>query len=287
MTAHAITAKRTLRYIFVAALVLAIGVSAWLMSRPEPTLVETVAVTSGSVRASVSNTRAGTLKACRRARLAPAISGQIVSLPVKEGDRVAVDQVLLELWSEDQQAQVAVAEHEIDAARARADQACAVAEVAQREADRIDTLGAKNAASEEQMDLSQSDARAKAAACRAARGSIDVNSKRLDTATAILARTVLRAPFEGIVAEVNGEVGEIVTPSPVGIPTPPAIDLIDTTCLYVLAPIDEIDAPAVATGMRAMVGLDAFPDQVFRASCGALRRMCRRLKSRHALSMSR
>jgi HlyD family secretion protein len=67
------------------------------------------------------------------------------------------------------------------------------------------------------------------------------------------------------VAEVNGELGEIVTPSPVGIPTLPVIDLIDFGCIYVLAPIDEVDAPSVKVGLPARITLDAFPNHPFDA----------------------
>jgi len=79
----------------------------------------------------------------------------------------------------------------------------------------------------------------------------------------LLDRTQLTAPFAGIVAEINGEVGEFVTPSPVGIPTPPAVDLVDIHCLYVSAPIDEVDAPAIRVGMLAKISLDAFAKQIF------------------------
>jgi HlyD family secretion protein len=92
----------------------------------------------------------------------------------------------------------------------------------------------------------------------------------LQVAEAALARTRLMAPFAGTVAEVNGELGEFVTPSPVGIPTPPAIDLIDTSCLYVLAPIDEVDAPEIRAGMPARILLDAFGKEHFE---GAVRRV--------------
>ena len=60
--------------------------------RPQPIAVAVKAVIRGIVEASVSNTRAGTVKACRRARLAPAIGGQIAKLAVKEGDRVSTGQ---------------------------------------------------------------------------------------------------------------------------------------------------------------------------------------------------
>jgi HlyD family secretion protein len=67
------------------------------------------------------------------------------------------------------------------------------------------------------------------------------------------------------VAEINGEIGEFVTPSPVGIPTPPAVDVVDTSCIYITAPIDEVDAPRVREGMPARVTLDAFRDRSFKA----------------------
>jgi len=51
----------------------------------------------------------------------------------------------------------------------------------------------------------------------------------------------------------------------VGIPTPPAVDVVDTSCIYITAPIDEVDAPRVREGMPARVTLDAFRDRSFPA----------------------
>jgi len=45
--------------------------------------------------------------------------------------------------------------------------------------------------------------------------------------------------------------------------TLPAIDLIDYTCLYVSAPIDEVDAPQVRAQMPARISLDAFSGKLF------------------------
>ncbi|MCK4727496.1 MAG: efflux RND transporter periplasmic adaptor subunit, partial [Desulfobacterales bacterium] len=82
-------------------------------------------------------------------------------------------------------------------------------------------------------------------------------------ARANLARTRLTAPFDGVIAEINGELNEYLTPSPPGIATPPAVDLIDNACFYITAPIDEVDAPEIVSGMRARVSLDAFGDRRF------------------------
>jgi len=90
-----------------------------------------------------------------------------------------------------------------------------------------------------------------------------VQAARLGVAQANLAKTRLTAPFDGVVAEVSGQLSEYVTPSPPGIPTPPAVDLIDDSCYYISAPIDEVDAPKVRIGAEARVSLDAFGDLSF------------------------
>jgi HlyD family secretion protein len=241
---------------------LAIGV---LTTRPDPIAVETATVSRGPVAETVTNTRAGTIKACQRARLAPPSGGQIARLPVKKGDRVQPGQVLLELWNDDIRASLSLAERDAVAAHARAEEACVAATVAQRESDRLSKLLTQNLIAIDTADKAKGDADSRAAACRATTQNIKVAEARVEQAKASMERTLLRAPFAGVVAEINGELGEFVTPSPVGIPTPPAVDVVDTSCIYVTAPIDEVDAPRIREGMPARVSLDAFRDRTFAA----------------------
>lgn len=227
--------------------------------RPRTIEVEAYTLTEGEVQSTVSNTRVGTVKACRRAYLAPATGGQVAELHVKEGDRVKQNQVLLEVWNKDLKAQVELQKAEIEAKRASANQACELAAGAEREAKRLARLQRHNQyVSEEQVDKAATDARAQRAFCHASRAAIQVSEDSLAVAAAAVERTLVKAPFDGTVAEVNAELGEFVTPSPPGIPTLPAIDLLDISCLYVSAPIDEVDAPQIKTGMKACVSLDAF-----------------------------
>lgn len=246
--------------ITIAAVITALVV--WL-SREKPVAVIVKAVDVGVVQETVTNTRAGTIEACRRAGISPSIGGQISSLPVKEGELVKKGQVLMELWNENFMAQYELAKSEVKAATAMAKQTCVRAEVAKRESERQDKLKKKNLSSEEAVDRADGEARAQKAACNAARATSEVSKARLTVIQAELDRTRLIAPFSGVVAEVNGEVGEFVTPSPVGIPTPPAVDLMDISCLYVSAPIDEVDAPRIRVNMKVNISLDAFPGEVF------------------------
>lgn len=241
----------------------------WLQ-RPKPVAVELTTVEVGEVERTVTNTRAGTLQACRRAKLSPSFGGQIANLPVHEGDQVKKGQVLFEIWNDDLQAQVELARSEKLATQARAKEACIQADVAKREAKRLTQLRKQKLASEESTDQAIGLAKARRASCDAAKATIEVSESKLAVAIAALERTRLIAPFDGTIAEVNGELGEYVTPSPIGIPTPPAIDLIDASCLYVTAPIDEVDAPEIKAGMTARISLDAFGKEYFK---GKVRRV--------------
>ncbi len=259
-----------MRKLFITVAVIAlIAAAAWYWTRPQPVLVTIETVALGNVEATVANTRAGTIKACQRAKLSPPAGGQVSILPVREGDRVEAGDVLLELWNEDLRAQVRLAENQRTAANAHRQQVCLNADMAQRETERLAPLRAKNLISAEKADKTATEAHVAAAACRAAEANAKVSDGQVAVARAALARTILRAPFTGIVAELNGEIGEIVTPSSPGIPTPPAVDLIDCSCVYVSAPIDEVDAPDIRIGMRTRISMDAFPDA---AQIGLVRR---------------
>jgi HlyD family secretion protein len=247
-------------------LIIIAGITAGLVlwsQRDKPVAVIVADVEVGEVERTVTNTRAGTLNACRRARLSPSIGGQIANLPVREGETVKQGQVLFEIWNDDVLAQIKLAQSELSSSRALRDQACIQADIADRESRRLKELLAQRLASTESAEKADGLARAQRAACDAASANMDIASAKIDVTRAALARTRLVAPFDGTIAEVNGELGEYVTPSPVGIPTPPAIDLIDTSCLYIGAPIDEVDAPAIRAGMNARISLDAFAKTFF------------------------
>ena len=205
-----------------------------------------------NVEQSVSNTRAGTIDACRRSKMSPAMGGQIAVIVVKEGDMVEKGQVLLELWNKETKARV-------KAAQRSAEQTCIISAKAQRDAERSTELFSKGSTSDEAKEAALTNAEAEAAACNSAKAQVEVNQASLE-------RTQVIAPFGGIVAEIEGELGEYVTPSPVGVATKPTLDLIDNTCIYIKAPIDEIDAPEVIAGLKARITMDAFGQKEFPAT---------------------
>ena len=233
------------------------------VNRTKPPEVVLLSVERGMVEATVSNNRAGTVKACRRAKMSPPAGGQISKLKVKKGERVVAGQILLELWHKDLHAQEELALEQSKTATSRVKEICSMAEVAQRDAERSVQLKAQGFISSQVLDKSLTDAKARQASCDAAKGEVLQSGARIDVARAGLDRMILRAPFSGVVADISGELGEYATPSPPGILTLPAIDLIDDSCMFVSAPIDEVDAAVVKVGQLGRITLDAIKGKKF------------------------
>jgi len=259
--------ERVKNKLFLGAAILASVAGAWFMffSEEPPISVSLVSVTRGNVDLTVSNTRAGSVKACQRSRLSLPIGGQIAELLVTEGDYVKKNQILIRLWNKDQQARFSNATAQQAMARLAVEESCGLAELNKRENSRLQSLEKQHLVSVERLDTSNTQVRISAASCRKARASVDSFTANKQLQAAILEKTELTAPFSGVIAEINGEVGEYITPSPSGVATPPAVDLIADDCLYISAPVDEVEASQIKVGMAATVTLDAFRDESFRA----------------------
>ncbi len=252
-----------MKKLLISAAVVVAVVAAFILRPAKPIEVRMAKTSQGLVEALVSNTRSGTIKACQRSRLSLALGGQVNHLYVDQGDKVESGTLLLELWNDDLKAALEQSNAQVRMAELNKASACRQAQADQREVKRQRELFNKNLSSPEQLDRTETSAEITRLSCQQNEAQVQNAKANVAVQQARLAQTQLRAPFAGIVAEVNGEVGEYATPSPPGVATPPAIDLIDDRCLYVRAPIDEVDASVIRVGMAARVALDAFRDQAF------------------------
>lgn len=255
--------RRLMRWMVALLVVAGIAFLVWQKSRAKPIEVMVKPVVRGVIEKTVANTRAGTVKACRRAKLSPSIGGQISYLPIREGDQVKAGTLLLEIWNADLKAQLVLSEREVVFAEAQANAVCFSAEQANLDAKRSEQLFRRQVDSKEQTDRAISQARSSQAQCEASKASVQMGLARVNVARANLSRTRLLAPFDGVVAKIEGELNEYVTPSPIGVQTPPTVDLIENNCYYVSAPIDEVDAAEVRVGMDSRISLDAFRGRHF------------------------
>ena len=230
-------------------------------------------------------------------RLAFEAQGRIASIAVDEGDTVHAGDVLARLDDRLARARVGAAKaavaqaaaryalarrgprHEdIDAARAEADAATALAAhrgVEQTRTEQLGKVGAVASASVDADDMAAHVAAAQATAATArfqslakgtrgeqveeAAAAIALAQADLDAAIVALDQTVLRAPTDGMILRRTAEVGALVTlmaPSPV-------VTLADLGQLEVRAELDEADVASIAVGQTAYATADAYPDRKF------------------------
>jgi multidrug efflux pump subunit AcrA (membrane-fusion protein) len=185
------------RLAVVAALVALVVILRFTVFAPDPLVVRVVAAEKGLVEETITNSRAGTVKARRRAKLAPETGGRVVALPHRRGSRVRKGEVLLRIDDSIQQAQLRVAEGDLATARAQRDQACLAAERAERERDISAWPG--RIVSTDLLDQTASQARERRAACRARAG------QRASPRSLARPRSRRRSswPFDGIVRHLH------------------------------------------------------------------------------------
>jgi len=242
--------------------------------------------------------------------------GKLKRVYINEGDHVTKNQLLAELENSEQsalmvQAKAVVALREAalkrlkNGARAEERQAAAAA-LAQSEADlkwrrlelaRRESLHNQQAViSQQELDLARAQYDGSVASRDRAKASFDeiTNGARpediaiaqaqldqakgeLDHAIALLEKTQIRSPVDGVVLKRELREGESVTTlNPL-----PLARLGDLTQLFVRAEIDELDITHIAVGQRATVSSDAFGEKTF---SGQVVQLSKRMGQRQARS---
>jgi HlyD family secretion protein len=225
---------------------------------PEPIPVQTTTVSRGIIDSTVTNSKAGTIRARQRAHLSTEIGGRVVEITHREGGVVTQGELLILLNDSSLRAQETQALEAIRAADARYQEMCITSDKARREYDRKRKLAAQNIVSEDMLDQLLHVYQAAKAGCEAADADRQkVRASRAGVA-ADLDKVSIYAPFAGVIAEVNAEVGEWVTPSSAGI-----VDLINRESLYISAPMDEIDSGRIRLSFPVRVTVDSRPDETF------------------------
>lgn len=230
-------------------------------------------------------------------RVSAQVGGTLERVLVDEGDSVTAGQVLAELMNDDYRARVASAEAELSAREADArrvengarieERREAQADVHQADADlaharadhaRATELFDEKVISRAEMDvaeqrlrvasarldsLQQRHARLDASAREEDRAlaSADVRRARakLDEARALLAKTIVRSPIDGIVLRRHARVGESVSTQF----DSPIVTVADRSSVRVRMDVDETDVARIRAGQPAYVTADAFGSRRF------------------------
>lgn len=246
---------RTVAIVVVVVALAVLAQRALFRERPIPVDVSTVTV--GPVEEVVTNSEAGTVKARSRAVLSVERAGRVASIPYREGARARAGTVLLALDPATETSRLEAARRDLESMRAAREAAQAAAVLAGQTYERVAALDRKGLASKEQLDQARSRRDAAIADLRAAAARVKSASAAVAVAKDEVAHIQIRAPFDGVVAKRNVEVGESV------IPGQPLLELVGDRQLYVSAPIDERDAGRLREGLPARMTVDAYPGVVW------------------------
>lgn len=200
-------------------------------------------------------TAAGYVVARRKAVVSAKIQGRLSQLAVDEGSYVHEGDIIARLESADYEAQVQVAQAEVQ--RAEADLA-----EQQRQLRITQGLAQSRVMSQDQLDAAASRVRLAEASLAQSKATLAVNE-------ASYQNTIIRAPFTGVVVKKMAEVGESVAPIPPGVNISTSsgaiVALADMATLEVEADVSESNVAKLHSGQPAQVSVEAFPDRTYRA----------------------
>jgi RND family efflux transporter MFP subunit len=206
-------------------------------------------------RISEKITYTGTLEAWTKINITPETGGKIAVIHVQEGDRVAKGQVLAELETESLRLQLQQAQAGVAVAEA------AYAD-ALRNKERMDRLIKENAVSEQQREKVQLAYDSSAAQLKQAQAGLNLAQHALDV-------SIMRAPFAGVVASKNADVGDVINPMMGGYGGGGAggvLTLMDFSRIKITVAASPTDAARLRKGQDVLLRIGALPGREFRGS---------------------
>lgn len=194
--------------------------------------------------------------------ISPDVSGEIVSLPVQEGDVVQKGDLLARLKPDDYRAQLKQQRAQVSQQKATLAERRADSLQARRTFDRQRKLYEKGVVPESEMEDAESAYQQAVARLQSARFQVESAEASLQDAREQLEKTRLYAPMSGTVSKLEVEVGERV----VGTRERAGTEMMTVARLDRMeleVDVNESDVINVATGDTADLEFDAYPDRTF------------------------
>ena len=209
-------------------------------------------------------TASGWIEPNRKVDVQADIMGRVTELRVVEGQPVSRGDILLRIDPTQYEASVARARGAVNEAGAREAQAQANLLQAQRQAERMEALAQReNLVSAQQVEEAQTQALVQRQLYEAARYGVAQARSALAEAENQLAKTVIRAPMDGIVTRLNVEEGETAIVGTMNNSGSLLLTIADVGSMEAVVRVDETDVPELHVGDSASVQIDAFPRQTF------------------------
>jgi HlyD family secretion protein len=230
-------------------------------SREEIILVQTDKVVKRTITQSVTAT--GTLDPEFKVVITPEVTGEIMELPVKEGQFVNKGQLLIRIKSDAYRAQVEQSEAGLRNAKATLDNNAAQFDKVTADYKRATELHDKKLASDSDLEIAKSAYLTTKANLDGAQAQISQMEAALKVQKDLLSKTTIYSTMAGTVSQLNVHLGDRVLGSGYSQGTD-VMTISDLKSMLAVVNVDENDVVLVAKGDTVRVKIDAFGDKTFK-----------------------
>lgn len=223
-------------------------------------LVQTEKVQKRSITQTVTAT--GTIDPEFKVLITPEVTGEIISLPVKEGDIVKKGQLLIKIKGDQYMAQKDRLEANLKSAEANLRMSEAELTRIELEYKRVVELHNKGLASNSELENNEANFLSTKASYESSEANVLQSKAQLREVLEILYKTTIYSPMDGIVTQLNVELAERVLGSGFSQGTN-IMTVADLSNMEAVVDVDENDVVLVSVGDTANVKVDAFGDRIF------------------------
>lgn len=192
----------------------------------------------------------------------PEVTGEIIELPVKEGDAVKKGQLLIRIKGDQYVAQKERVEANLQSAKANLRMREAELTKVELDYNRVKELHGKGLASDSELESSRSNYLSTKASYQAAEANVEQSQASLKEVMDQIFKTTIRSPMDGVVTKLNVELGERVFGAGFSMGTD-IMTISDLSNIEAVVDVDENDVVLVSIGDTAKIQVDAFKDQEF------------------------
>ena len=208
-------------------------------------------------------TATGTINPEFKVIITPEVTGEIMKLPVDEGDKVKKGTLLIRIQAKTYTAQKERADAVLQSSKATLSMRKAELNKVKAAYDRVKELQAKGLASNSELETAESNYLSSKALYEAQESAVLQSRASVKEADDRLSKTLIYAPMDGTISQLNVELGERVLGSGftqgTNIMTVSNLNNMEAT-----VEVDENDVVLISVGDTTRIEIDAFGDRIFK-----------------------
>ncbi len=254
--------KKIIIFTILGVLVLALVLMALLGGNKEEIIqVQTEKVTQRNITQKVAAT--GKIDPEFKVAITPEVTGEIISLPVKEGDRVRKGQLLIKIKGDNYIAQKERAEANLQAYKSTITMRQAELDKLSSDYDRAKELHSKKLISDSELETAKSNYLSGKGGFETSKANVMQGEASVKEINDQINKLSIYSPMDGTVSQLNVELGERVLGSGFSQGTN-IMTISDLSNMEAVVDVDENDVVIINLGDTARVKVDAFGDKIFK-----------------------